>query len=161
VGLEQGPVISSKLPIVPNPTFVASMKESKRKKQVSMPNSLVELTTQFPFMFEKTLLPRLLPLKQGAKKIFTPAEDDLLFQGLLRFGMSDCASIQHHCLPGRLRSQIYNRVQNVTKRSEAPNIIKEFSLLPFKPMNFYEKFVLKQVIYLGLIQGNPQVWQSV
>ncbi|KAJ3364095.1 hypothetical protein HDU91_002719 [Kappamyces sp. JEL0680] len=147
-GLEEGPSVSSMLSGVPDRQFVADfnskLEKKKRDSSLALPKNLVALIGKFEGLFSPHLIPTLQPTKRSLKSYFTSHEDALLFQGIVRFGAIDTASIQSHCLPGRTCTQIYNRIKNVAKRNEGPSLIKEFCLLPFKPMNYVEKFILKQ-----------------
>ncbi|KAI8899871.1 hypothetical protein BC833DRAFT_583875 [Globomyces pollinis-pini] len=114
------------------------------KKKGSIPHSQnIKKTLQFfSDVFTPELIPKILPVNPS-KAMFSQFEDTLLFHGIQQYGENDIPSIRSHYLPARTCSQIKLRLHSITKRSRSPSILKNFYLLPFKPLNVNEKFILK------------------
>lgn len=121
--------------------------KSNVRKCVPLPDSAMRILNACTF-FDSKLFPSFRPSRRtnGKSIPFSESEDGLLYQGLLAFGEHDEFSIQNHCLPGRTPASVALRIGNLTKRNmDQVRYIKEYLLLPFKPLNINEKYLLKQV----------------
>jgi Myb-like DNA-binding domain len=122
--------------------------DTKRKPQVPLPNNVEKILNVFKDEFKPELLPKLVPTtRKDRKTSFLAVEDELLLQGVIFYGEKDFASIQAHCLPGKTIAQISCRFKNLTERNQASSKIKDFYLMPFKPMTYNEKFWLRHVAF--------------
>lgn len=70
----------------------------------------------------------------------------LLSLGLSEYGSNDLVSIKSHFLLSKPISKIHSRIRQSCERKTHDNPIKDFQLLPFKPMNFCERFILVKLI---------------
>ncbi|KAJ3276425.1 hypothetical protein HDV01_005048 [Terramyces sp. JEL0728] len=109
-------------------------------------NQVQELKEQMQQLFQLTLQNYV--IESDRIREFLPNEDVLLYNGLINFGLQDMVSIHIHYLPAKPVNQIRQRINNVRRRSKSFNFIKDFYLLPFKPMTVNEKMLLKN----GIIQ---------
>ncbi|KAJ3321546.1 hypothetical protein HDV06_004082 [Boothiomyces sp. JEL0866] len=98
------------------------------------------------FCSDLSLYPKIIPTNRSRIREFLPSEDVLLYNGLINFGLQDIISIHIHYLPAKPVNQIRQRINNVRRRSKSFNFIKDFYLLPFKPMTVNEKMLLKNGI---------------
>lgn len=73
---------------------------------------------------------------------FTPAEDQLLYLGLQRFGLGNWEKIQSILLPTRTAKQLYIRYKNMATRRAPDNPIKTLSAEMMKPLNELEERLL-------------------
>ncbi len=146
--LELSQQIQSCFASKPDPNFDRKYMNGRGgKTKLELPVSISKLLKLLSSCFDPSLLPHLKPSTRPQKgSSFSTSEDALLFQGVVTFGENDPFSIQSHCLPGRSILQIANRIRILTKRNKGENSdIKDFLLLPFKPMNYNEKYLLRQV----------------
>lgn len=123
------------------------MNNKNKQHVVPVPNNVEKVLNLFKDEFKPELLPKLIPKTRKDKKTsFLPVEDQLLLQGVIFYGEKDFASIQAHCLPGKTIAQISCRFKNLTERNQKTSSkIKDFYLMPFKPMTYNEKFWLRHV----------------
>ena len=77
---------------------------------------------------------------------FSETEDALLLIGLKKFGRNNVRSIRAYCLPGKSTRTISARIKNRLYIQSKPNEIRNYLLMPFKPMNECER----QVLYWGV-----------
>lgn len=146
-GLELSAQIQSCFASNPDPLFEKKYISGGGKNKMDLPSSVSNLLNLFSSYFNPSMLPNLKPSSKSNKgATFSASEDALLLHGLVTFGENDPQSIQSHCLPGRSVNQVSYRIRNLTKRTKGESsAVKDFMLLPFKPMNYNEKYILRQV----------------
>jgi hypothetical protein len=74
------------------------------------------------------------------------AEDDLLLAGIIKFGSKNWASIRAYYLPTKTCDQIKIRINNLYHLRVGPNAVRNYLLVPFKPMTECERQILFWVI---------------
>lgn len=109
------------------------------------PDSLRKVLYMFKDSFDVKLFPVIYRVRLGTTKNFTAEEDELLCLGCRIFGFEDRQSVRSLFLPARSINQIYKRFRYLCSRASKDNSLKTLYLMPFKPMNAYDRHVLISV----------------
>ena len=88
------------------------------------------------------------PVRRSRTSEFTAQEDALLVRGLAAFGVQDLNVIRAFCLPAKSHHHLEVRIRSLIARGTPDNIVKAVFINPFKPLNIFEKDLLRAVEFL-------------
>ena len=102
----------------------SSKKKPKQLKNVPLTLSIKNILELFSGIFDKNLLPQIIPVVESDIYDFSSLEIELFFLGLLSFGFSDFASVRAFYIPTKTATQIRRKFQNVKYRKASKGMEK-------------------------------------